>query len=321
MKTVHHILCPIDFSEFSRHAFDRAVAVARGSGADVTALHVVPVHTAAAMLPYMGPESVAPFPLPEVDLERIKAELKSFLESGVSLPIAVRCEVAEASDVHREILVQAGRLPADLIVMGTHGHSGFHHLLLGSVTGKVLRKAPMPVLTVPPLAPDAITAGRGAFRRILCALDFSDCSVLGLRFAIEFARQHHARLAVVHVVEVAPSGYDPPFAGPAIDLASIRNTAKILTRDRLHSVVSAVDRQAIDIEEIVEAGKPHEWCADLIILGIHGRSAVGRALFGSTVEPVVRYAGCPVLTVRSERHPNTAAAGAGYAERAANAGP
>jgi nucleotide-binding universal stress UspA family protein len=70
------------------------------------------------------------------------------------------------------------------------------------------------------------------------------------------------------------------------------------------------------IEEIVIAGKAHreivrtahEWCADLIVLGIHGRTAVDRVLFGSTVEPVVRHAACPVLTVRTEAHAATAAA-------------
>jgi nucleotide-binding universal stress UspA family protein len=55
MVHIKHILCPVDFSEFSRHAFDRAVAVARSYGADLTVLHVLPVPSAVPALPH-GPE-------------------------------------------------------------------------------------------------------------------------------------------------------------------------------------------------------------------------------------------------------------------------
>jgi nucleotide-binding universal stress UspA family protein len=51
MVHIHRILCPVDFSEFSRHAFGRAVAIARGSGADITVLHVLPVASAVPALP------------------------------------------------------------------------------------------------------------------------------------------------------------------------------------------------------------------------------------------------------------------------------
>ena len=315
MKKLEHILCPIDFSELAREAFDRSVAIARAEGAAITALHVVPMQTAGAILPYVGPESLAPFPLPDVDVGRLKNELQSFLAIDATLPVTVTCEVTEAPDIHREILVHAHRLPADLIVMGTHGRAGFQRLVLGSVTEKILRKAPMPVLTVPPSSSVAPAVGRDPFRRVLCALDFSDCSLSGLQHAIALAKQHRARLGVLHVVEFVPVGYDP-FVGPPTDLAGLKSAAEILTRDRLHSLVSGVDREATGIEEIVVVGKPHreivrianEWCADLIILGIHGRTAVGRALFGSTVEPVVRHAGCPVLTVRTEAHAAVVAA-------------
>jgi glycine betaine transporter len=61
------------------------------------------------------------------------------------------------------------------------------------------------------------------------------------------------------------------------------------------------------VDEIIASGKPHheilrvaaEWGADLIVLGTHGRTVVDRMIFGSTVEPVVRRAHCPVLTMRT----------------------
>ena len=78
-------------------------------------------------------------------------------------------EVRDAPNVHHEILKRAEELPADLIVMGTHGRSGFQRLLLGSVTEKVLRTARQPVLTVGE-ASDVVPAGGGPLKRILCGL-------------------------------------------------------------------------------------------------------------------------------------------------------
>ena len=78
MINIKHVLCPVDFSEFSRHAFDRAVAVARGYGAGVTVLHVLPVPSAVPALPY-GPEGPGPFGFETVDRARALAELPRFL--------------------------------------------------------------------------------------------------------------------------------------------------------------------------------------------------------------------------------------------------
>ena len=82
-----HILCPVDFSECSRHAFDQAVAIARRRGADVTVLHVLPVPSAVPALPY-GPEGPGPFGFETVTRDRALAELKRFLatEDAVGVP-------------------------------------------------------------------------------------------------------------------------------------------------------------------------------------------------------------------------------------------
>ena len=81
MVNIKHVLCPVDFSEFSRHAFGRAVAVARGFGANVTVLHVLPVPSMVPALPY-GPEGPGPFGFEPVDRARALAELSRFLGSG-----------------------------------------------------------------------------------------------------------------------------------------------------------------------------------------------------------------------------------------------
>jgi nucleotide-binding universal stress UspA family protein len=315
MVRIENILCPIDFSEFSRHAFDRAVAIARGHGALLTALHVVPIQLATPALPYVEPQSLGPFQISDADRGRIVAELQRFLAVDTSIGARVAFEATEAPDVHQEILVHAERLRADLVVMGTHGRSGFQRLMLGSVTEKVLRKARPPVLTVPCSIPDVVPAGRGPFERILCAIDFSECSMAALRYASSIAEEARAQLLAVHVVELAPPAYDP-LVGPPIDLPGYRQACETASRERLRNVIPISLRKATGLEEMVVSGKPHheilriaeERRSDLIVLGVHGRTVVDRVLFGSTVEPVVRRALCPVLTVRAEAPAARAAA-------------
>jgi nucleotide-binding universal stress UspA family protein len=303
MVRIQQILCPVDFSEFSRHAFDRAVGVARGYDAAIHVLHVLPMPTGVPAIPY-GPEGPGPFRR-ELDRPRAYAELPRFLsaEEPVGAPIAYH--VAEAPAAHKEILTEARRVAADLIVMGTHGRSGFERLLLGSVTEKVLRTSHVPVLTVPAAAPDVVAVGRGPFQRILYATDFSPGSEQALRYAASLAQHGAAQLILQHVVEPLPASYDPS-VGFALDVGTFEAGLVESSRTKLREWVPEAIRLGCDTEDVVVRGKAYvevlrlaaERQADLIVLGVHGRNALDRLVFGSTTEHVIRRAACPVLTVR-----------------------
>ena len=256
MVPIERILCPVDFSDFSRHAFDHALALAQGHGATVTALNVVPIAVSTSILPYVEPASLGPFELPPGERTRVFAALQQFLAVDHTFDGAVSLEASEAPDVAQEILAQAGRLPADLIVMGTHGRSGFERLVLGSVTEKVLRKAQAPVLTVPRAAPSDPLAARRPFERILCAMDFSDCAMSAFGYARSLAEESSGRLGVLHVVELALPAYDP-LIGPAIDLPGYRQACEIAGRERLHKVIAADVRTSLGVDEVIASGKPH----------------------------------------------------------------
>ena len=244
--------------------------------------------------------------------ERLLRELTEFTAPQHSMCVPIDTDVVDAETVHGEILEQAERLHADLIVMGTHGRTGFQRLLLGSVTDKVLRTARQPVLTVGAPAGEQDTTS--AFKRILCAIDFSECSIAALRYAVSLADGADAHLGAVNVIEWTPIGYDP-LVGPPVDLAGYRMAAETTARERLRQVVQE-SAPTLAVEEIVTSGKPHheilriaaERRSDLIVLGIHGRNPIDRMLFGSTAEPVVRRATCPVLTVRADVAAKVAAA-------------
>lgn len=303
MIQINQVLCPVDFSDFSRRALDHALTVARGYHASVTALHVVSPAPVVAPIPYyFGAEIAPPLVLPPIDRARVVSELERFVETEQLPGVRIETLVIEASDAYREILGQADRLHADLIVLGTHGRSGFERLFLGSVTEKVLRTTHIPVMTVPPKAPDVMTRGPAAFTRILCAVDFSDCSTLAFQYALSLAQENGAALALTYVVETHPLYAD--FA-PAvtIDVGAWTREA----RARLHTMVPAAARTSCTVTETVPEGTPHREIlelakimdADLIVLGVHGRGAVDRFVFGSTTHHIIREAHCAVLTLRS----------------------
>jgi nucleotide-binding universal stress UspA family protein len=193
-------------------------------------------------------------------------------------------------------------------VMGTHGTSGFEHLLLGSVTERVLRKAPCPVLTVPPRAQ---ATSQLPFRRVLCAVDFSDSSLAALDLAFSLAQEAEAALTLLHVIEWPWTEPPPPRLAdlPPEQAAALAEYRRYLVKsasDRLNALVPDSVRDRCQPASRIAHGKSYAEIlrvasadgADLIVMGIHGRNAVDLMLFGSTTNQVVRRATCPVLTLR-----------------------
>lgn len=301
MMALKRILCPVDFSEFSRRALDHALGVARCYGSTVTALHVVPPMPVVVPAPYfIGAETPPPMALPRLDRAEVAAQVQRLAAAEQVPGVEVETLVAEAPEAHREILVQAEQLGSDLIVLGTHGRSGFERLFLGSTAEKVLRKARCPVMTVPPKAPEAMPRGPVPFTRILCAVDFSETSKVALDYAMSLARESKAALTLTHVIETRPLYYD--FSPPvAIDLTAWNEEA----RARLRAMVPDAVRSSCSITEVVRQGTSYreilalatEVDADLIVLGVRGRSAADLFFFGSTTHHVIREAHCAVLTV------------------------
>jgi nucleotide-binding universal stress UspA family protein len=297
MVNMTRILCPVDFSDFSRHALDYAVGIARWYDAGITTLHVIPPITAFG--PPAGEGLYPPLVFSAADLQQFRDELDAFASaSGVA---ALDTEVTQGS-VAGEIVRFANELPADLLVMGTHGRSGFDRLMLGSVTEKILRKAPCPVLTVPARA-SAVVPVNALFSRVLCAVDFSPASLHALTLAQSLAGEAAARLSVMHVLE--PVSVFEPVVATGPDLPAVNAELRRDARHRLEKLIDSETRAFTDVAEVVVAGKPYreilrtaaEQHADLIVIGAHGGRR-GLPAFGSTTAHVVREAACPVLTVR-----------------------
>jgi nucleotide-binding universal stress UspA family protein len=296
------ILCPLDLSDFSRRALEHALVLARWYEAELTALHVFST--------WVPPGNASTYPawmrlVPEVR-EQIDHELRQQLEPAIACGIDVPL-VTREGDAVSGILDEAERMKADLIVISTHGRSGFDRFTLGSVTEKVLRKASCPVLVVPPAG-----AGRPAenerfdgYHRILCAVDFSDSSQEAMRVAYSVAARGKSSITLAHVVEIA----DNPdvMIGGASPLAELRRGRVEGAREALQELATQRQPPGSETEVHVGLGSSHrellriasEIGADLVVMGVRGRGAVDLTLFGSTTNQVVRRAHCDVLTVRT----------------------
>lgn len=137
MTTLKHILVPTDFSQHATRAQQTAAELAKQVGAKLTVLHV------AHAPEYLYEQRTAQ------SLDDLLPREQDALDDAVLHADGVDVEAALVPGVAwEEILRFACTHGVDLVVMGTHGRTGFERLLLGSVTEKVVRTSPIPVLTV-----------------------------------------------------------------------------------------------------------------------------------------------------------------------------
>ncbi len=139
MSLFKHILVPTDFGQSSKKALDVAIELARTVGAEITILHTCEIPARAY--------AITPVDL----LSRLTDAARKELDDLVAT-LRQRCpscdSVLKVGVPWEEILGAVAETGADLVVMGTHGHRGIAHTLLGSVAEKIVRMSPVPVLTV-----------------------------------------------------------------------------------------------------------------------------------------------------------------------------
>jgi universal stress protein A len=138
------------------------------------------------------------------------------------------------------------------------------------------------------------------YKRIVVPIDFSELSLATLKYAIDFAKTHRAEILLLHVIEpITHTRYIPDVkqlveqqrADAAEHLAELENR----TKRRIPGCRAEI-RFGVPYEMISKAAKHYR--ADLIIMATHGFTGLHHLLVGSVAERVVRFASCPVLTVK-----------------------
>jgi nucleotide-binding universal stress UspA family protein/YHS domain-containing protein len=217
-----------------------------------------------------------------------RASLKSVTERLEHSPAAVR-PILTIGRPAEAIVRCADQRGADLIVMATRGRSDLERMLLGSVTDRVIRTSPVPVLTVHPPTTwlDYVSPTVGRKLRLLAPLDGSAFAEEAVQMAVSLLRPELVEVGLVSVVTT-----------PQVETAAARANLDAAS-DRL------VVRRVEATETILE-GEPARQIArhaseegyDLIVMSTHGHSALLRSLVGSIADRVVRIAEAPVLMIQ-----------------------
>jgi len=287
---IKNVLVPVDFSPASRFAVDFAVLFARKFRARLTLLHVVESVTA---LTYTFPVEIDKAGKQRSDqaLDRLSKMLSPEDQDDLDLQVRIRFGSTET-----EIRSAIDDESASIVVMGTHHHGLIRRLLAGSVTEDLLRTVPVPVLTV------SSDAQSRTLSRVLFATDLTEPSRDGFWFALDLARTVGAHLMVLHVIEPIPLAYGSAISSidtPEDKRLLMEQARKMLAEfesegGRRGVVVVSDVAEGIASEQILEAAKNS--AAELIVLTIHHKSLIERALLGTTAERVVRDTRLPVLS-------------------------
>jgi nucleotide-binding universal stress UspA family protein len=289
------ILVAVDLSDASIEVLREGRALATARGAALAVVHVL--GSFSDMQP-LFPQGYAGNMTDALELEQIVRQ--SFARRVSEVEGCADAELFfERGVAYAEIVRRAEAWQADLLLVGSRGHTGLTRALLGSVAEKVVRYAHCPVLVFRPSRHTGV---------VLAATDLSDASLPAVAMAVSEARVRGARLMVAHVVDDWYSVYGSSagvFFGISAPLppAGAREASLALLRGALDQAVKRFDGEG---EVLVLEGKPaaaiaravEERDVELLVIATHGRTGLSRLLVGSVAEELVRLASCSVLVVR-----------------------
>jgi nucleotide-binding universal stress UspA family protein len=294
------ILLPVDFSEHSALAFGHAGLFARAFGASLELVHVVEqvVHSHPSFW------SAEPALADELHRQSMGSaeRLLGELERAHAAELGPRTSTRVVSGtVPGALADHAAASGSQLIVMSTHGRTGFARWLMGSVSERLLRVAPCSALVVR----GATVGSVPVIRRVLVAVDLSEHSRRALDAALAIARAlGAAELEVLHAV-ASPLHADTASSRPGL-VERMRERARAELERFVADVVAAGPPGAVAIEQTLISGSPtttiNEHVAarrpDLLVLGTHGYGGVKRLVLGSVAEALARYSPVTALVVR-----------------------
>jgi nucleotide-binding universal stress UspA family protein len=262
-------------------------------------LHVV--HVLSLPLDTQDPSSFEPEVRRQLET-RMRARLEELVGSIEASGGEVAGSHPRVGRPDAEIVDQAERIEAGLIVMGSRGSGPIRRALMGSVSDSVVRHAHCPVMVVR-------GEGAGFPTKVLLATDGSEEADLAATTAADLAQRTGSELHVIHVAEVRPV-YHPERHGYLARYEELREKAQRLLEDQVGRVKEAGGKVAgahlgtgRPDEEIVVLGQ--EIGAGLIVTGSRGLGGIRRALMGSVSDSVVRHAHCPVMVVRRAEERST----------------
>lgn len=303
-----NVLFPTDFSPFAQYALPYAVAIAKQYGGTLHLVHVLDSSVLSLGAGHgMWAAKSDLDNLLESMQEHAESRLANLEERAQTVGVATQSHIVKGMPA-AEIIRLAEELTCGLVVIPTHGRSGFDRIVYGSVCEKVVRQCPVPVLSIKHPEHEFVEEESLNMRlqRILFPTDFSEFSERALPYAVSMCREFAAALTLLHVTEI------PLMVPEFLPETAIRleNGAETTAYETLERMKAPLDDITVNVE--VRRGLAHrEICqavadadVDLVVIPTHGRSGIAHVFFGSVAEKVVRLARCPVLTIRPQSSGN-----------------
>jgi nucleotide-binding universal stress UspA family protein len=295
------IIVGCDLSAPSDQALDRAVAIAERAGAKIVLVQA----------------QADDAPIAEIDNEMLKqiGEVSAAARAHDARGLADRLAAIEARGVQAEVTSRIGpsdevlaaialEQAAELIVLGSHGHTGITRMLLGSVASSTIRHATCDVLVC------RGPAARTPFQRPLVATDFSTTASRALDHAAAMSVPG-APIEVIHAWQLPVGSWGATLIGQArFPWSTVRDAVLAAAQTLADKLVA--DHQSLGHPLHVELvqGPPASVIThaaernghDLIVVGAHGHRGVRRLLLGSVAESTIRHSPCSVLVVHGDPH-------------------
>lgn len=307
------LIC-LDGSKLAEQILPYATEHALRFNSEVTLLRVMAMPSST----YMGAEGITTgiAGIIEEEVRKQEPDMEAYLD-GIAAPllkrgIDVKCIILRPAPAGHAILDYARGNPIDLICLATHGRSELGRTVFGSVADFVLRESGLPTLVYRPRESETgATAEPQLLKKILACLDGSRLAEQIMPYAAEEALGFQAELVLLQVVP-EPVILLPGIPGvepvPIRTAIMIEDTRRALDRAKeyLEGMAVSPRKRGLHVETVAILGRTGETIlsyadtnsVNLIAIVTHGRSGLGRALFGSVANHVLRQSGLPVLVIR-----------------------
>lgn len=287
---IKKILIPTDFSELSLYAVDYAVSIAKIHNSDIHLFHVIEELLTMAVPGdfYLNTEEIIQR---EVDMLAIKSkqisELASSLENKHQIKFSTHVEFGRS---HRVLTDYANENKFDLIVMSTHGVSGFREFVIGSNAVRIISEANCPVLSI------QNKISENGIRKILMPFKDDPYSRQKVKFAINYAKWFNAELVTLGIDTEGEEEHLKKIEREAAQIKELVNESNIVNRLFITQGNAAKEILKCSIEQNVDM---------ILVMADMENEDIVDFIMGPTAQQLVNHSKVPVLSIQPTRHPST----------------
>jgi nucleotide-binding universal stress UspA family protein len=288
---IKKILFPFDFSETAMKALDHAVHLANLTNAEIILIHVLEGVMGASEPTYIEAPLSSHVLYENNVIDKCNVDLAQLSEKIHKKGEIKITTITRAGSAHNKIVKIAGLIEADLIVMGTHGVSGFREFIIGSNASRVVSEALCPVLTIQEHTKDP------GFKNILLPFRDKPHSREKVDYAIKMAKLYGS---VIHVLGVDTEESETDFNKIVLEAEQIK---KIIEKQELECEVKVISGSYLS-DLILKYAKSNE--IDLIVaMSDMDRVNISEYIMGPVIQQIINHSPIPVLSVRPSFNPNT----------------